>query len=100
LKTHSNQHLEAYQWAADRTAKKLPFINNQFGASAGGPIRKDRMFFFASYEGVRLVQGNVVNAQVPTAAMKAGNLAASRRISTILCPALPTARGGPRLPTS
>src|SRR4051794_20180155 len=35
------------------------------------------MFFFASYEGVRLVQGNVVNAQVPTAAMKAGNLSAS-----------------------
>ena len=77
FETHSNQHLEAYQWAADRTAKKLPFINNQFGASAGGPIRKDRMFFFASYEGVRLVQGNVVNAQVPTAAMKAGNLSAS-----------------------
>ena len=77
FETHSNQHLEAYQWAADRTAKKLPFIDNQFGASAGGPIRKDRMFFFASYEGVRLVQGNVVNAQVPTAAMKAGNLSAS-----------------------
>jgi hypothetical protein len=35
------------------------------------------MFFFASYEGVRLVQGNVVNTQVPTAAMKAGNLSAS-----------------------
>ena len=33
------------------------FRQNQFGASFGGPIKKDKMFFFVNYEGIRLVQG-------------------------------------------
>ncbi|MCU1261500.1 MAG: hypothetical protein JWO80_4385 [Bryobacterales bacterium] len=77
FETHADQHLEAYQWSANRSRPKLPFINNQFGGTLGGPIIKDKLFYFASYEGVRLVQGNAVQAQVPTPAMKAGNLSAS-----------------------
>jgi hypothetical protein len=77
FETHADQHLEAYQWAANRTRPKLPFIDNQFGATAGGPIRKDKLFYFATWEGVRVVQGNSVQAQVPNAAMKTGNLSAS-----------------------
>jgi hypothetical protein len=74
---HADRSLEAYAWLADRTKPKLPFINNQFGGTIGGPIKKDKFFYFLSYEGMRLVQGNVVAAQVPTPAMKAGNLSAS-----------------------
>jgi carboxypeptidase family protein/TonB-dependent receptor-like protein len=74
---HSDKSMQAYQWAANRSLPKLPFINNQFGGTIGGPIKKDKLFFFGSYEGVRIVQGNAVQAQVPTVAMKNGNLSAS-----------------------
>lgn len=74
---HADRSLEAYAWLANRTLPKLPFINNQFGGTIGGPIKKDKLFYFISYEGVRVVQGNAVAAQVPTPAMKTGNLSAS-----------------------
>lgn len=74
---HADKSLAAYQWLADRTKPKLPFINNQFGGTIGGPIKKDKLFYFLSFEGMRLVQGNAVAAEVPTAAMKTGNLSAS-----------------------
>ncbi|HWB87216.1 MAG TPA: TonB-dependent receptor [Bryobacteraceae bacterium] len=74
---HADRSLTAYSWVADRTRPKVPFIHNQFGGTIGGPIKKDKLFYFFSYEGVRLVQGNSVTAQVPTPAMKSGNLSAS-----------------------
>src|SRR5215475_2390568 len=96
FETHADQHLEAYQWAANRTRPKLPFIDNQFGASAGGPIKKDKLFFFGAYEGVRVVQGNAVQAQVPTTAMKTGNLSAST--TPIYDPLTGSANGSARTP--
>jgi outer membrane receptor protein involved in Fe transport len=46
---------------------------NQFGGSAGGPIRRDRMFWFAGYEGTRQRQGLNYNVTVPTAAQRQGS---------------------------
>ncbi|MBI1786650.1 MAG: TonB-dependent receptor [Acidobacteria bacterium] len=48
------------------TGAKPPFRLNQFGGSLGGPIRKDKLFFFGNYEGVRQRQGVTQNTFVPT----------------------------------
>jgi hypothetical protein len=57
-------------------AGKSPLRLNQFGASAGGPIKKDKAFFFAYYEGYRLRSNiNLVEA-APSAAAKARAVAA------------------------
>jgi hypothetical protein len=45
---------------------KPPFRRNQFGGSIGGPIRKDRTFFFANYEGIRQSLGITNNDVVPS----------------------------------
>ena len=74
---HSDQDIQTYAWTADRTKPKPKYINNQFGGTVGGAIKKDRLFYFVSYEGTRYTQSNPVVAQVPTAAMKSGNLSGS-----------------------
>jgi hypothetical protein len=51
-----------------------PFKRNQFGASGGGPIRKDRTFVFGDYEGIRQSLGITSVVTVPSAAARAGNL--------------------------
>jgi Carboxypeptidase regulatory-like domain/TonB-dependent Receptor Plug Domain/TonB dependent receptor len=51
-----------------------PFKRNQFGASGGGPIQKDRTFVFADYEGLRQSLGVTQVDTVPSAAARSGQL--------------------------
>ncbi len=70
-----NRELNARNFFASSTAQKPEFTRNQFGASAGGPFIRDRLFFFLNYEGNRQREDRVATAQVLSDAMKAGNFA-------------------------
>src|SRR6266849_3058389 len=50
---------------------KAPMTFNQFGGSLGGPIRRDRIFFFGVYEGYREASSSLVSGNVPTARFRA-----------------------------
>jgi hypothetical protein len=67
---------------------KIPFKRNQFGASAGGPIIKDRTFFFADYEGLRQDQTvtNLDTVPSPTLLNSSSTNAAIRNIATKIFP--------------
>ena len=54
---------------------KLPFRRNQFGFAAGGPILRNRTFFFANYEGRRESLTTTGIATVPTQVARSGDLA-------------------------
>jgi Carboxypeptidase regulatory-like domain/TonB dependent receptor len=53
-----------------------PFHMNQYGGSLGGPLHKDRTFFFADYQGQRENEGETFISTVPTAAEHMGDFSA------------------------
>jgi outer membrane receptor protein involved in Fe transport len=58
----------------DAVSGPPPFIRNQFGGVLGGPIKRDKTFFFAGYEGLRQGLGTTLIATVPTALARQGIL--------------------------
>jgi hypothetical protein len=59
-----------------------PLKQHQFGATLGGPIRRNKLFFFGYYEGFRNRQGVTKTATVPTPAERAGDFSALQDPST------------------
>ena len=68
-----NDKLDARN-AFDLTGQKPPLRFNQFGGSVGGPIRKDKLFYFANYEGQQIRRSTTRFTNVPTPAMLSGDL--------------------------
>jgi len=69
-----NNKLDARNFFDDPTQSTPPFKRNQFGGAVGGPIFKNRTFFFADYEGVRRSKGITTVATVPSVVARTGAL--------------------------
>ncbi len=66
-----NEDLNARNYFAPPGAKP-EFRRNQYGATVGGPIRKNKTFFFADWQGTRLRTGTTRQSVVPTLAQRGG----------------------------
>jgi len=73
FENHQNSALAARNTFSPTVPK---VIMNDFGAFGGGPIRKDKTFFFADYEGLRLPLQQVLVENVPSLALRKGDLSA------------------------
>jgi hypothetical protein len=61
-----NTSLDAKNYFSLPSDKTPVFRQNQFGATFGGPIKRDKTFFFVDYQGTRQAQAPTVNTQVPS----------------------------------
>src|SRR5467141_2907266 len=86
-----NDHLDAANFFENAGGvKKASFRQNQFGVAAGGPIRKDKLFVFGDYEGLRYSKGIPTFITVPSDAARLGILNGG----TALDPTAPCAAEG------
>ena len=83
-----NSNSKSSSWATGAVQAKPKLRYNMFGGTAGGPIKKDKLFFFGDYQGMRIPTSGPTNAQLLTQNERSGDFGQ-------LCTQLPTAEGGP-----
>lgn len=91
-------HGSAYEFLRNRVLNANTFFNNaggvdrpaftqnQYGVNVGGPVKRDKMFFFYGFEGFRVRQGQSYIATVPTEAMRNGDFSDLRDANGNLIP--------------
>ena len=67
-----NENLNARNFFQSTNPVKPEYRRNQYGGMLGGPVAKDRTFFFADYQGQRQGIGRTVTSTVPTVAERSG----------------------------
>jgi hypothetical protein len=110
VKSGTNKiHGSAFEYHADNAMMAKAFflpvgqrkpksIDNDFGGTIGGPIKKDKLFYFFSYDGFRMRRIGGKYLTVPTAAIRAGDMSASPTL--IYDPSTGNADGSGRIPFS
>ena len=83
-----NSALDARNFFDDPRHPIPPFRQNQFGASLGGPIRRDRTFFFANYEGLRIHQSVTKTTLLPSARERQGDFSGTNPVTGLPFPAI------------
>ncbi|GAC1416586.1 MAG: hypothetical protein NVSMB62_06410 [Acidobacteriaceae bacterium] len=72
-----NDALNARNWFVNAPARKPIYKQHQFGVAAGGPILKDKAFFYVTYQGLRLHQVTLESLATITAAQRAGDFSST-----------------------
>ncbi len=76
---------------------KSQYVRNEFGGTFGGPIKKDKLFFFGSFEGLTSRSPNVSESAMPTAALLEGNFSG---LPAIIDPSTGQPFQGNQIPTT
>src|SRR4029077_19062750 len=78
-----NEKMNANVWTPGGTLAKAPLRRSQYVVSAGGPIKRDKTFFFGTWSGLRQITSTLLNnAVVLTALERAGNFSQSKVVPT------------------